>query len=96
MYQHAHLPSAEGFLPPQIVGTFYMQGYKVEEKTAIVPLKTSFVDFEKSRHIVVITKNYFFLSLPNYPYSSSGSQKSLPHWPNICLVSTILYTQGAH
>jgi hypothetical protein len=37
MYQHAHLPSAEGFLPPQIVGTFYMQGYKVEEKTAIVP-----------------------------------------------------------
>jgi hypothetical protein len=22
---------------PKIVGTFYMQGYKVEEKTAIVP-----------------------------------------------------------
>jgi len=35
--QHAHLPSAEGFLPPKIVGTFYMQGYKVKEKTAIAP-----------------------------------------------------------
>jgi hypothetical protein len=41
--QHAHLPSAEGFYPqnrpctPKIVGTFYMQGYKVKEKTAIVP-----------------------------------------------------------
>jgi hypothetical protein len=30
-------PFAEGFLPPKIVGTFYMQGYKVKEKTAIVP-----------------------------------------------------------
>jgi hypothetical protein len=47
-YQHAHLPSADrlarGFFTPQnrpctfkIVGTFYMQGYKVKEKTAIVP-----------------------------------------------------------
>ena len=41
--QHAHLPSAEGFYPqnrpctPKLVGTFYMQGYKVKEKTAIVP-----------------------------------------------------------
>jgi hypothetical protein len=41
--QHAHLPSAAGFLPqnrpctPKIVGTFYMQGYKVKEKTATVP-----------------------------------------------------------
>jgi hypothetical protein len=35
--QHAHLPSAEVFFTPKIVGTFYMQGYKVKEKTAIVP-----------------------------------------------------------
>jgi hypothetical protein len=34
---YQNLPSAEGFLPPKIVGTFYMQGYKVKEKTAIVP-----------------------------------------------------------
>ena len=26
-----------GFFTPKIVGTFYMQGYKVKEKTAIVP-----------------------------------------------------------
>ena len=26
-----------GFFTPKFVGTFYMQGYKVEEKTAIVP-----------------------------------------------------------
>ena len=35
--QHAHLPSAEVFFTPKIVGTFYMQGCKVKEKTAIVP-----------------------------------------------------------
>jgi hypothetical protein len=35
--QHAHLPSAEVFFTPKIAGTFYMQGYKVKEKTAIVP-----------------------------------------------------------
>ena len=26
-----------GFFTPKIVGTFYMQGYKAKEKTAIVP-----------------------------------------------------------
>jgi hypothetical protein len=26
-----------GPVPPKIVGTFYMQGYKVKEKTAIAP-----------------------------------------------------------
>jgi hypothetical protein len=26
-----------GFFTPKIVGTFYLQGYKVKEKTAIVP-----------------------------------------------------------
>jgi hypothetical protein len=26
-----------GFFPPKIVGTFNMQGYKVKEKTALVP-----------------------------------------------------------
>ena len=30
-----------GFFTPKIVGTFYMQGYKVKEKTAIVPHCTS-------------------------------------------------------
>jgi hypothetical protein len=35
--QHAHLPSGRGFFTPKIVGTFYMQGYKVKEKTTIVP-----------------------------------------------------------
>ena len=34
--QHAHLSSAV-FFTPKNVGTFYMQGYKVKEKTAIVP-----------------------------------------------------------
>jgi hypothetical protein len=37
LLQHAHLPSTEVFFTPKIVGTFYMQGYKVKEKTAIVP-----------------------------------------------------------
>jgi hypothetical protein len=26
-----------GFFTPKIVGTFYMQGYNIKEKTAIVP-----------------------------------------------------------
>jgi len=26
-----------GFFTPKIVGTFYMQGYEIKEKTAIVP-----------------------------------------------------------
>jgi hypothetical protein len=35
-WQHAHL-LCRGFFTPKIVGTFYMQEYKVKEKTAIVP-----------------------------------------------------------
>jgi hypothetical protein len=30
-------PLQRVFFTPKIVGTFYMQGYKVKEKTAIVP-----------------------------------------------------------
>ena len=38
-YRHPACPFTlcRGFFTPKIVGTFYMQGYKIKEKTAIVP-----------------------------------------------------------
>jgi hypothetical protein len=38
-YRHSACPFTlcRGFFTPKIVGTFYMQGYKIKEKTAIVP-----------------------------------------------------------
>ena len=61
---------------PKIVGTFYMQGYKVKEKTAIVPHSAAlYPQFQISVGTLTTLAN---LRLPN-TYSSPFYLFSEPH-----------------
>ena len=45
-----------GFFTPKIVGTFYMQGYKVKEKTAIVPPVSKLSGHPGCRYILFLPR----------------------------------------
>ena len=56
-----------GFFTPKIVGTFYMQGYKDKEKTAIVPPVSKLSghpDF-----LIITNINYYLLTTDPVAYN---------------------------
>jgi hypothetical protein len=67
------LTTQHALLPPKIVGTFYMKGYKVKEKRAIVPhytpsFKTQWAPWNNRASCQSIFCLYLHLSWPRLPF----------------------------